>query len=103
MAWTTPNWAIPEEFMGSQKDCPTRHPWSDLFDQPFPDQGKVDESEASDFAAGMRQGRHETSSDRIVDDADTIGMVSVACFGAAMIGVPLPTMRSGAGRTSSIA
>jgi hypothetical protein len=51
----------------------------------------------------MRQGRHETSSDRIVDDADTIGMVSVACFGAAMIGVPLPTMRSGAGRTSSIA
>ena len=34
---------------------------------------------------------------------NTIGIVLVACFSAAVIGVPLPTMRSGAERTNSVA
>src|SRR5215471_11421408 len=37
--------------------------------QPFPDQGKIDEGEAGDIAAGTRQGGHETLSYWIVDDA----------------------------------
>ena len=38
--------------------------------QPFPDQGKVNEGEARDIAAGIRQGRHEALSNRIVNDVE---------------------------------
>jgi hypothetical protein len=51
----------------------------------------------------MRQGRHEALSNRIVDDVENDWNGVGRLFSAAMIGVPLPTMRSGAERTNSVA
>jgi hypothetical protein len=53
--------------------------------QPFPDQGKVDECEASNDATGLP--RSPVGPD-LLTTLNTTGMVSVACFSAAMTGVP---------------
>ena len=79
--------------------------WGGLFEhlQPLPHHLEINEREASDVPARMRQARNEALLDGIVDRHHTMGMELVACRSARMTGVVCPTITSDASATSSAA
>ncbi len=64
---------------------------------------RIESRYARDVAAGPRQARHETGTDRGTRRAMTMGIVLVASFAAWTAGVKIATMMSTFNRTSSAA